>query len=135
MQIYGKILITPKYLNEINFIIGLIILNLPSCFASGMRDFSSVYSPALHGKRQGSICHDELVAYRPFPPPSVRVFYVSKMQQASLGNEAYFIGQRSLLHLPTKPIAFFDEVLNEKPHTFSLLLRRDVCGLSIYTVD
>ena len=57
------------------------------------------------------------------------------MQQASLGNEAYFIGQRSLLRLPTKPIAFFDEVLNEKPHTFSLLFRRDVCGLSIYTVD
>ena len=51
------------------------------------------------------------------------------MQQTSLANEAYFIGQRSLLHLPTKPIAFFDEVLNKK-HTFSLPLRRDVCGLS-----
>ena len=26
----------------------------------------NIYSPALHGKRQGSICHDEKVAYRPF---------------------------------------------------------------------
>ena len=25
----------------------------------------NIYSPALHGKRQGSICHDEKVAYRP----------------------------------------------------------------------
>ena len=25
-----------------------------------------LYSPALHGKRQGSICHDERWAYRPF---------------------------------------------------------------------
>ena len=65
MQIYRKILITPKYLNEINIIIGLIILKPPSCFLSGMRDFSSVYSPTLHRKRQGSICHDEKVAYRP----------------------------------------------------------------------
>ena len=56
------------------------------------------------------------------------------MQQASLANEAYFIGQRSLLRLPTKPTSFF-MVFNEKPHTFSLLFRRDVCGLSIYTVD
>ena len=130
-----NISVTSKYLNEINIIIGLIILKPPSCFLKRMRDFSSIYPPAPHGKRQGSICHDEQVAYRPFPPPSVRVFYVSKMQQASLGNEAYFIGQRSLLHLPTKPIAFFDGVLNEKTHTFSLPLRRDVCGLSIYTVD
>ena len=98
-----NISVTSKYLNEINFIIGLIILNLPSCFASGMRDFSSVYTPALHGKRQGSICHDEQVAYRPFPP-----LYVSFMFQkcnrlrwatklTSLGNEAYFICQQSLL--------------------------------------
>ena len=58
-------MITPKYLNEINIIIGLIILKPPSCFLSGMRDFSSVYSPTLHRKRQGSICHDEQVAYRP----------------------------------------------------------------------
>ena len=65
MQIYRKILITPKYLNEINIIIGLIILKPPSCFLSGMRDFSSVYSPTLHRKRQGAICHDEKVAYRP----------------------------------------------------------------------
>lgn len=49
------------------------------------------------------------------------------MQQASLGNEAYFIGQRSLLR--------FFMVFNEKPHTFSLLFHRDVCGLSIYTMD
>ena len=64
------------------------------------------------------------------------------MQQASLDNEAYFIGQRSLLRLPTKPASFANEAyfiffmfFNEKPHTFSLLFRRDVCGLSIYTVD
>ena len=25
----------------------------------------AIISPALHGKRQGSICHDEKVAYRP----------------------------------------------------------------------
>lgn len=30
-----------------------------------------------------------------------------KMQQTSLANEAYFIGQRSLLRLPTKPTSFF----------------------------
>lgn len=48
-----------------------------------------------------------------------------------LKNATGFIGQRSLLHLPTKPIAFFDEVLNEKPHTFSLLLRRE-CVRFIY---
>ena len=60
-----NISVTFKYLNEINIIIGLIILKPPSCFASGMRDFSSVYSPALHGKRQGSICYDEQMAYRP----------------------------------------------------------------------
>ena len=29
------------------------------------------------------------------------------MQQTSLANEAYFIGQRSLLRLPTKPTSFF----------------------------
>lgn len=38
----------------------------------------------------------------------------------SLGNEAYFV---------------FFMVFNEKPHTFSLLFHRDVCGLSIYTMD
>ena len=26
----------------------------------------NIYSPALHGKRQGSICHDDRWAYRPF---------------------------------------------------------------------
>ena len=31
------------------------------------------------------------------------------MQQASLANEAYFIGQRSLLHWATKPAAFANE--------------------------
>ena len=31
------------------------------------------------------------------------------MQQASLANEAYFIGQRSLLRLPTKPASFANE--------------------------
>lgn len=56
------------------------------------------------------------------------------MQQASLDNEAYCIGQRNLLRLPTEPTSFFYG-FNEKPHTFSLLFRRDVCGLSIYTVD
>ena len=76
-----NISVTSKYLNEINFIIGLIILNLPSCFASGMRDFSSVYSPTLHGKRQGSICHDEQVAYRPLiyslvPNKKYRFYFV-----------------------------------------------------------
>lgn len=29
------------------------------------------------------------------------------MQQASLDNEAYFIGQRNLLRLPTEPTSFF----------------------------
>ena len=29
------------------------------------------------------------------------------MKLTSLGNEAYFIGQRSLLRLPTKPTSFF----------------------------
>ena len=42
------------------------------------------------------------------------------MQHASFANGAYFI---------------FFMAFNEKPHTFSLLFRRDVCGLSIYTVD
>ena len=27
---------------------------------------SNIYSPAFHGKRQGSICHDDRWAYRPF---------------------------------------------------------------------
>lgn len=53
------------------------------------------------------------------------------MQQASLGNEAYFIGQRSLLRLPTKPIAFFDEVFNEKPHTFYFV---EMCAVYLYTL-
>lgn len=48
----------------------------------------------------------------------------------------------SRLRWATKPASFangayfiFFMVFNEKPHTFSLLFRRDVCGLSIYTVD
>ena len=98
-----NISVTSKYLNEINFIIGLIILNLPSCFASGMRNFSSVYSPALHGKRQGLYATMNRWRIDPSPP-----LYVSFMFQkcnrlrwatklTSLGNEAYFISQRSLL--------------------------------------
>ena len=39
------------------------------------------------------------------------------MKLTSLGNEACFVCQRSLLH--------FFMVFNEKPHTFSLLFRRD----------
>ena len=34
-------------------------------------------------------------------------FMSKKMQQASLDNEAYFIGQRSLLRWQTKPTSFF----------------------------
>ena len=95
-----NISVTSKYLNEINFIIGLIILNLPSCFASGMRNFSSVYSPALHGKRQGSICHDEQVAYRPFPLCTCLLCFK---------NATGFVGQRSLLHRATKLASFANE--------------------------
>ena len=31
-----------------------------------IRCSANIYSPALHGKRQGSICHDDRWAYRPF---------------------------------------------------------------------
>ena len=40
----SNISVTSKYLNEINIIIGQIILNPHPAFSSGMRDFSSVLS-------------------------------------------------------------------------------------------
>ena len=97
-----NISVTSKYLNEINIIIGLIILKPPSCFLKRMRDFSSIYPPAPHGKRQGSICHDEQVAYRPFPPPLCTCLLCFK-------NATGFVGQRSLLHWATKPTSFANE--------------------------
>ena len=33
---------------------------------AGVLGAQQLYLPAPHGKQQGSICHDEKVAYRPF---------------------------------------------------------------------
>ena len=47
------------------------------------------------------------------------------MKLTSLGNEACFVCQRSLLH--------FFMVFNEKPHTFSLLFV-EMCAVYLYTL-
>ena len=46
----SNISVTSKYLNEINIIIGQILLNPPSCFLKRDEEFFFSISPALHGK-------------------------------------------------------------------------------------
>ena len=62
----SNISVTSKYLNEINIIIGQILLNPPSCFLKRDGGFFFSIFPRTSLLRQGSICHDEKVAYRPF---------------------------------------------------------------------
>ena len=53
-----------NYLTTKNrLLVAILAFILPFSFAKA--EVKEVYSPALHGKRQGSICHDEKVAYRP----------------------------------------------------------------------
>ena len=63
-----------NYLTTKNrLLLAILAFILPFSFAKA--EVKEVYSPALHGKRQGSICHDEKVAYRPFLYiPALRIF-------------------------------------------------------------
>ena len=53
------------------------------------------------------------------------------MQQASLDNEAYFIGQRNLLRLPTEPTSFFLWFLM-KSRTHSRCYFVEMCAVYLY---
>ena len=55
------------------------------------------------------------------------------MQQASLDNEAYFIGQRNLLRLPTEPTSFFLWFLM-KNRTLSRCYFIEMCAVYLYTL-
>lgn len=55
------------------------------------------------------------------------------MQQASLDNEAYFVGQRSLLHWATKPTSFFLWFLM-KNRTHSRCYFVEMCAVYLYTL-
>ena len=55
------------------------------------------------------------------------------MQQASLDNEAYFIGQRNLLRLPTEPTSFFLWFLM-KIRTHSRCYFVEMCAVYLYTL-
>lgn len=55
------------------------------------------------------------------------------MQQASLDNEAYFIGQRNLLRLPTEPTSFFLWFLT-KNRTHSRCYFVEMCAVYLYTL-
>ena len=55
-----------NYLTTKNrLLVAILAFILPFSFAKAKAEVKEVYSPAPHGKRQGSICHDEKVAYRP----------------------------------------------------------------------
>ena len=55
------------------------------------------------------------------------------MQQASLDNEAYFIGQRNLLRLPMEPTSFFLWFLM-KNRTHSRCYFVEMCAVYLYTL-